>query len=421
MKTNASSQDICLFFFSGHGDYGPDVAPIDEADGKDEYLCPYDSLTYESEIRDDELDAWMSPITANKVLILDTCYAGGFVKGTAGLTIKAKTGSSYANLTDGFAKDINKDGFVVLASCNDSETSVESSFLQNGVFTYYLDQCLCGSADVNGDGVSAEEAFAYAAPRVINYTSNAQNPQLWDGIPGEVLLTPPPPSLGEAVDNKALSWTTGGTANWFGQKCIYYYGGDAARSGAITDNQSTWLRTTVTVPGTLNFYWKISSEMGYEYLHFYIDGIPQAQISVSADWQQQTYSIGSGIHVLEWRYTKDGSVTSGSDCGWLDKVEFTSLSTPTPTPTPTCSADFMAEPTSGVGATIVHFTDKSTGNVTGWAWDFNSDGVVDSTEQNPTHIFTRDGLFSVTLTITTPNCTDTLTKVDYISITGCHT
>jgi PKD repeat protein len=84
-------------------------------------------------------------------------------------------------------------------------------------------------------------------------------------------------------------------------------------------------------------------------------------------------------------------------------------------------ADFIAEPTSGVGVTTVQFTDKSTGNVTGWTWDFDSDGVIDSTVQNPTYTYSRNGLYSVTLTITTTICTDTITRWDYIDITGCHT
>ncbi|OGO00443.1 MAG: hypothetical protein A2Y59_06265 [Chloroflexi bacterium RBG_13_52_14] len=84
-------------------------------------------------------------------------------------------------------------------------------------------------------------------------------------------------------------------------------------------------------------------------------------------------------------------------------------------------ADFIAEPTSGVGTTIVQFTDMSTVEVSSWAWDFQSDGIVDSNEQNPSHVYAQNGVYSVTLTITTPTCDDTITKYDYISITGCHT
>jgi PKD repeat protein len=85
-------------------------------------------------------------------------------------------------------------------------------------------------------------------------------------------------------------------------------------------------------------------------------------------------------------------------------------------------ADFIAEPTVGVGTTTVQFTDMSMGEVLSWAWDFQSDGIIDSNEQNPSHVYSKNGVYSVTLTITTTAiCEDTITKHDYISITGCHT
>jgi PKD repeat protein len=77
--------------------------------------------------------------------------------------------------------------------------------------------------------------------------------------------------------------------------------------------------------------------------------------------------------------------------------------------------------TSCTGTTTFHFIDKSTGNVTAWAWDFDSNGSIDSTQQNPTHTYTKDGNYTVTLTITTPECKDTLTKWDYINLAGCST
>lgn len=33
---------------------------------------------------------------------------------------------------------------------------------------------------------------------------------------------------------------------------------------------------------------------------------------------------GLGPHDLEWRYVKDSSGDAGDDCGWVDKVEWTS-------------------------------------------------------------------------------------------------
>ncbi|HEX6810307.1 MAG TPA: PKD domain-containing protein, partial [Planctomycetota bacterium] len=39
------------------------------------------------------------------------------------------------------------------------------------------------------------------------------------------------------------------------------------------------------------------------------------------------------------------------------------------------------------GTTIAVFTDRSVGNPTSWAWDFENDGIVDSTLQNPVHTY----------------------------------
>ncbi len=129
-------------------------------------------------------------------------------------------------------------------------------------------------------------------------------------------------NISTAVDNYDLNWTTGGTADWFGQTSTYYYGGDAAVSGDISHSQISWMQTNVTGPGNLSFYWKVSSEIGWDYLKFYIDGVEQHAISGDTDWTQKTYSIGSGTHTLKWEYSKDYSISYGEDCGWVDKVEY---------------------------------------------------------------------------------------------------
>jgi PKD repeat protein len=88
---------------------------------------------------------------------------------------------------------------------------------------------------------------------------------------------------------------------------------------------------------------------------------------------------------------------------------------------PACQAEFVAEPREGYGATIVQFTDLSNGDVTGWAWDLNGDGDIDSIAQNPVYEYSENGIYPVTLTVITANCSDTTTKYDYISVSGCST
>jgi hypothetical protein len=48
-----TSNDVFLFYFSGHGSNSTDLTPVDQSDGKDEYLCTYGSSSVSNWIRDD--------------------------------------------------------------------------------------------------------------------------------------------------------------------------------------------------------------------------------------------------------------------------------------------------------------------------------------------------------------------------------
>ena len=127
-----------------------------------------------------------------------------------------------------------------------------------------------------------------------------------------------------AVDSPALIFNTTNDAPWLGQSATTQDTVDAGQSGLIGDSQDTWVQTTVNGPGNLSFWWKVSSEVGFDYLEFYVNGVLQAgRISGNVDWLQKTYPLGGGTHILRWRYTKDGSAAAGSDAGWVDQVVWT--------------------------------------------------------------------------------------------------
>ena len=101
-------------------------------------------------------------------------------------------------------------------------------------------------------------------------------------------------------------------------------GDGAARSGAIGDNGSTSLTTTVQGAGTLAFRWRTSSESGYDCLRVRLDGTEAASISGESGWLDFSLPVdGAGSHTVEWRYDKDGSVSNGEDCGWINDVVWT--------------------------------------------------------------------------------------------------
>jgi hypothetical protein len=128
-----------------------------------------------------------------------------------------------------------------------------------------------------------------------------------------------------ALDSSGLYYTTGGDAPWYSVSSESHDGVDAMRSGAISHNQSSWLQTTVTGPGTLSFRWNVSSEsVSRDYLSFSIDGVQNQKIGgTNQTWSVKTVNIEEGVHVLQWKYLKNSSASLGEDCGWLDQVSWT--------------------------------------------------------------------------------------------------
>ncbi|MCF7792560.1 MAG: PKD domain-containing protein [Candidatus Cloacimonetes bacterium] len=84
------------------------------------------------------------------------------------------------------------------------------------------------------------------------------------------------------------------------------------------------------------------------------------------------------------------------------------------------SADFEADATSVTNGTEIQFTDLSTGNPTTWEWDFDNDGIIDSTDENPAYTYPGGGTYTVSLTVSNGTDTDTETKTDYITVAGTH-
>jgi hypothetical protein len=74
----------------------------------------------------------------------------------------------------------------------------------------------------------------------------------------------------------------------------------------------------------LTFWWKVSSEEGFDFLRFSLDAqSPVPGISGDTPWQQVTIAVPAGPHTFKWTYQKDASVSDGQDAGWVDQVVFT--------------------------------------------------------------------------------------------------
>ena len=102
-----------------------------------------------------------------------------------------------------------------------------------------------------------------------------------------------------------------------------YSGSHSLCSNDISDNQTaafTYQTSNLTNNSYVSFYRKVSSESGYDFLNFYIDNQLQDQWSGEKNWEYFIYEVPAGTHNLSWQYTKDQSVSNGSDCAWIDLV-----------------------------------------------------------------------------------------------------
>lgn len=77
-------------------------------------------------------------------------------------------------------------------------------------------------------------------------------------------------------------------------------------------------------------------------------------------------------------------------------------------------AGFTVTPTTGTAPLTVAFEDDSTSLIDGYRWDFG-DGMT-STLESPMHVYADPGAITVTLTVTGPTGTDTVTRTDLITV-----
>lgn len=150
--SRAKAEDMVVFAFSGHGYAGG--------------ICPYDmSAKVETGITYQEIHAVLKQSRAQrKVVLLDACYSGGIRHSAVSTPSRLYTNTNVC----------------FFLSSRTGETSAESPFMANGIFTTYLIRGLRGGADVDKNRkITAQELFQYVCPKVKEKTEGKQHPVMW--------------------------------------------------------------------------------------------------------------------------------------------------------------------------------------------------------------------------------------------------
>ncbi|NOZ36324.1 MAG: T9SS type A sorting domain-containing protein, partial [Chlorobi bacterium] len=119
-------------------------------------------------------------------------------------------------------------------------------------------------------------------------------------------------------------FTFSGNADWTRVQGEAYDGDYSMKSGSISNSDTSSMQTelNITTAGNISFYKKVSSELTYDYLRFDIDDVSQGSWSGTVDWSQVSYPVTSGTHTFKWIYLKDANTSDGSDCAWVDYIDF---------------------------------------------------------------------------------------------------
>ena len=142
-------------------------------------------------------------------------------------------------------------------------------------------------------------------------------------------------SLAEAAGDANLVFTTGGNANWTPMGDNTAATGFSAQSGAISDEECTWMKTTVSGAGTLTFQWKVDCESDYitgeatwDHLRVETEDGEIARIDGTTGWIEQTIVFDRpGEHTICWTFDKDDyNGEEYPDRAWVSGVTWTPAS-----------------------------------------------------------------------------------------------
>ncbi len=184
----------------------------------------------------------------------------------------------------------------------------------------------------------------------------------------------------------------------------------SARScSTLSHNQTSEMTLAVSAAtaDSVSFWYKVSSETNYDKFHFYIDGVEKIVTSGQVAWTRAAYALAAGDHLLKFSYSKDGSVSSYSDCAWVDDIVL-------PRPVPSYMVSVVAAHGTPAGAGSYRQGDTATVGVfpnAGYAFIRWNDG----TTLNPRNIIVNSNM-QLTATLTQGGSSTIIHDTAYINV-----
>ena len=126
----------------------------------------------------------------------------------------------------------------------------------------------------------------------------------------------------ETGDFTKFDWQFEGQGQWQIVNDNVYEGSYCAKTRQLGDLSMAVMSLDYdfACDNEVSFYVKTSTETGYDFLNFYVDGERMARWAGETRWTLVRFNIPEGSHRLSWSYEKDQSVAGGQDCVWVDYI-----------------------------------------------------------------------------------------------------
>ncbi len=298
--------------------------------------------------------------------------------------------------------------------------------------------------DFNGDGITDsnefEPTFAYPTAGVYTARLTAIGPGGQSSAQAQITVNEPPDApranftasttSGDAPLRVEFTNTTTGNATSFTW--------DFESDGRIDTNAENPIHTYQT-PGTYNASLTATGEGGSTTATQQIT-VTQPLAPPTADFEanptigeaplnvQFTNTSEGDQLTLSWDFDGNGTVdstTSNPSFEYTDSGNYTAtLNVSNPAGSDSASvtinvseaiaqlpptAAFQPSVLSGFAPLNVQFTNQSFGDITNYEWDFDGNGTIDSTAQNPSHTYTQAGTYQAELTAIGPGGSNSIT------------
>lgn len=215
--------------------------------------------------------------------------------------------------------------FSIKNKGNADSRVADATLVLNNIFMQLLTEPTVSfeTIEANGNVSASYDIYVTAAPTgyAAEYTLNVESGVYTDtkDFMSKIGLNVEDFESGVLDETK---WTNDLPYPWTFDTNEPYEGNYCLKSGHISDNQETVLKLNFEVGAddSIAFYYKVSSETNYDKMYFYIDNQEQGNWHGSVAWSRAQYAVTAGAHEFKWKYKKDTSVSSGSDCCWIDFV-----------------------------------------------------------------------------------------------------